>query len=80
MKAYIFWNQIHSYSQTKQTILTVDRPIAAWGKKGGYSMKVKTDVKAGHGTVNIAKNIAIVRQRGFANYAEVDQVAVAASS
>ena len=43
-------------------------------------MKVKTDVKAGHGTVNIAKNIAIVRQRGFANYAEVDQIAVAASS
>jgi hypothetical protein len=43
-------------------------------------MKVKTDVKAGHGTVNIAKNIAIVRQRGFYNEAVVYQTAVAASS
>jgi hypothetical protein len=43
-------------------------------------MKVKTDVKAGHGTVNIAKNIAIVRQRGAINEAYVSQVAVAASS
>jgi hypothetical protein len=42
-------------------------------------MKVKTDLKAGR-TVNIAKNIAIVRQKGFFNYAEVDQIAVAASS
>jgi hypothetical protein len=55
-------------------------PNRCLGEKGGNSMKVKTDVKAGHGTVNIAKNIAIVRQRGFANYAEVDQIAVAASS
>jgi hypothetical protein len=42
-------------------------------------MKAKTDVKAGF-TVNLAKNIAIVRQKVFANYAEVNQIAVAASS
>jgi hypothetical protein len=57
----------------------VNRPIAAWEQKGAYFMKAKTDVKAGF-TVNVAKNIAIVRQRGFANYAEVNQIAVAASS
>jgi hypothetical protein len=42
-------------------------------------MKAKTDVKAGF-TVNLAKNIAIVRQKVFANYAEVNQIAVVASS
>jgi hypothetical protein len=78
--AYIFWKQIHSYSQTKQTILTVNRSIAAWEQKGRNFMKVKTNVKAGHGTVNITKNIAIVRQKGFYNEAAVYQIAVAASS
>jgi hypothetical protein len=42
-------------------------------------MKVKTDLKAGK-TVNIAKNFAKVYQKGFFNFAEVDQIAVAASS
>jgi hypothetical protein len=36
-----------------------------------FRTRLSDYVKAGHGTVNIAKNIAIVRQRGFANYAEV---------
>jgi hypothetical protein len=42
-------------------------------------MKAKTDVKAGF-TVNVAKNVAIVRQKGYWNVASVSQIAVAASS
>jgi hypothetical protein len=77
--AYIFWDQIHSYSQTKQTILTVTTLSLLGEKKGAYFMKAKTDVKAGF-TVNVAKNIAIVRQKGYYNVAYVSQIAVAASS
>jgi hypothetical protein len=42
-------------------------------------MKAKTDVKAGF-TVNVAKNVAVIRQRGYWNVASVSQLAVAASS
>jgi hypothetical protein len=74
-----FGSKFTLIARPSKRLLTVNRPIAAW-EKGGNFMKVKTDVKAGHGTVNIAKNIAIVRQRGFYNEAVVYQTAVAASS
>jgi hypothetical protein len=45
-------------------------------------MKAKTNVKAGDSyfVTNIAANVSRIRQRGFANYAEVYQTAIAASA
>jgi hypothetical protein len=76
---YIFWNQIQLLFPDQADDINGQPPYRCLGTKRRLFMKVKTDLKAGR-TVNIAKNIAIVRQKGFFNYAEVDQIAVAASS
>jgi hypothetical protein len=41
-------------------------------------MKAKKDVKAGRISIKAAVNLSSIRQYGFANYAEVYQVAVVA--
>jgi hypothetical protein len=56
--------------------------VSPLGKQqGGYSVKAKTDVKAGFswGVTNIAVNVSIIHQKGYGNFAYVSQYAAATS-